>query len=105
MKNLEDFLTLIDSGLHTLLSEMLQHCLDTKMRYNGAINLRKDFFRVAHYRQYNTSCHFTGKAIQCWFSFFCSDVDNGNQFAPFKVIITFASVLNYVFGTCGSDER
>lgn len=42
MKNLEDFLTLIDSSLHALLSEMLQQCFDIKVRNNGAINLRRE---------------------------------------------------------------
>lgn len=41
-KNLKEFLTLMNNGLHALLSEILQLCFDIKMRNNGAINLRKD---------------------------------------------------------------
>lgn len=34
------FLTLIDSRLHALLSEILQHCFGMKMGNNGVINPR-----------------------------------------------------------------
>lgn len=105
---MEGFLTLIDSRLHALLSEILQHCFGIKMGNNGVINLR--YREKASCQPSAGKCTIdrTTKAvvlqgegllytIECCSYFTCSKVDNGNQCEPFKVIIASAPIFNYVF--------